>query len=31
LIFKQEPIVVMERLSNNKLKRNATRKRSLMG
>jgi hypothetical protein len=31
LILKQEPTVVMERLSNNKLKRNATRKRSLMG
>jgi hypothetical protein len=31
LILKQEPTVVMERLSNNKLKRNVTRKRSLMG
>jgi hypothetical protein len=31
LILKQEPTVVMERFSNNKLKGNATRKRSLMG
>jgi hypothetical protein len=31
LISKQEPAVVMERLSNNQLKRNAARMQSFMG
>jgi hypothetical protein len=31
LIAKQEPAVVMERLSNNQRKRNAARKQSFMG